>query len=270
MPNQPLTSDPYGNFKVLNQDGNLIFRCGKKKMNWYLGKGLAEIVEPDTIKLNFETKGPGHMHEAAFYLDDKENKCVVCGSEEELTKHHVVPYCYRKHLDDRYKNKCYYDILILCVKCHIEYERYVHRFREHICLKYDVPINGYPPVYDSFLNSVRKCSRIYRVHKDKLPPDRLSEIENVLFAYFGKSEISEDELISGESVNGMISSHVTHGELVISKLSTLQEIDDFFKLWRNHFVKEMNPQHLPDGWTVDRNLLQERLEREKWVKDLKQ
>ena len=79
----------YGNCQVLSPEGILMFRCDQKKANWYLNRDLADPInnDPLVIKLKFEPKGLGN-HAKPFGLTEMVNKCVNCGSEEFLTKHH--------------------------------------------------------------------------------------------------------------------------------------------------------------------------------------
>ena len=42
-----------------------------------------------------------------------------------------------------------------------------------------------------------------------------------------------------------------HGYHVVQKLDTEEKIEDFVKLWRNHFIVMMRPQFMPNGWSVD-------------------
>lgn len=58
---------------------------------------LTEKVKDDplTVKLNFEPGGRPES-EDDYYLQHKENICVVCGSEEMLIKKQVVPKEYRR------------------------------------------------------------------------------------------------------------------------------------------------------------------------------
>lgn len=89
-------------------DGELLSNCDSKKANWYIERGLAEIIkqQPLTIKLNFEPNGrkngengqkPHHdIYDDAFYVVDRENKCVVCGSKKDYSRYHVIPALYRQ------------------------------------------------------------------------------------------------------------------------------------------------------------------------------
>ena len=51
--------------------------------------------EPLTLKLHFEPAGrPGEDRE--YYLQNKENMCVVCGTEENCVRKNIVPHEYRR------------------------------------------------------------------------------------------------------------------------------------------------------------------------------
>ena len=51
--------------------------------------------EPLTIRLRFEPSGRP-TSEQDYYLIDKENICVVCGSAGPIVRKNVVPHEYRK------------------------------------------------------------------------------------------------------------------------------------------------------------------------------
>ena len=123
----------YGNCRVLHPDGQLMFLCVQKRLNWYIDRGLAELVseEPPTIQLNFEPRDRGAMDEKyrdedrEYLLGSKQNMCVVCGQSDydQPTKHHVVPHEYRKFLPHHLKNRSSHDVVPICKKHHEEYER---------------------------------------------------------------------------------------------------------------------------------------------------
>jgi hypothetical protein len=109
----------YENCQCLSLTDKHMFYCTKKKARSYLKKGLATLLseEPFVFKLNFEPKGEGNPDQ-----QPRENKCVVCGSENDLTRHHVVPYALRKMLPAELKDHLSEDIVPLCEEHHREYE----------------------------------------------------------------------------------------------------------------------------------------------------
>ena len=96
----------YGNCKILAPDGKLMCRCLEKRVNWYLNRHLAQIVDNDplTIQLNFKPSGNGSTHQDLKTI--RENICVVCGDNNlsHLTKHHTIPYEYRRYFPDELKS----------------------------------------------------------------------------------------------------------------------------------------------------------------------
>jgi len=44
-----------------------------------------------------------------------------------------------------------------------------------------------------------------------------------------------------------------HGKILVEQLGE-DRLPDFIKLWRNHFLKTMNPKFLPLGWSVDHKI----------------
>ncbi|KAJ2879463.1 hypothetical protein FB639_003082, partial [Coemansia asiatica] len=86
----PRAKTIYENCSVLDVSGNLLFRAGRKKLDWYLSRDLAREIDETTIQLTFQNKGDGRSKEP-FYLQEMRNACVVCNSIDSLTMHHVVP-----------------------------------------------------------------------------------------------------------------------------------------------------------------------------------
>ena len=90
-----LQTDPYDNCTMYGPDNEWMCACDHKKMNWYLDRNLAEKLSDNTFKLTFKPEGKGHATESAYFAEKRVNCCVICGTEADLTKHHIVPYCYR-------------------------------------------------------------------------------------------------------------------------------------------------------------------------------
>jgi hypothetical protein len=62
----------------------------RKKLNWYLDRNLAEKLDDCSIRLIFQPNGVGHVNpDEEYYLEDRDNICVVCGTSSDLTLHHV-------------------------------------------------------------------------------------------------------------------------------------------------------------------------------------
>lgn len=54
--------------------------------------------DPLTLKLHFEPAGrPGEDRE--YYLQNKENICVVCGTDKNCVRKNIVPHEYRRSVE---------------------------------------------------------------------------------------------------------------------------------------------------------------------------
>lgn len=109
----------YDNCQALAPDGELLFYCDLKKAKSYLKKGIAVMIseDPFIFQLTFEP--------AARSIEEKipkSNICAYCGIGEDLTKHHIIPYFIRKHMDVKYKSHSPSDVIGLCRKHHDKYE----------------------------------------------------------------------------------------------------------------------------------------------------
>ncbi|XP_058423182.1 exonuclease 3'-5' domain-containing protein 2 isoform X4 [Diceros bicornis minor] len=86
----------YDNCFLHAPDGQPLCTCDRRKAQWYLDKGIGELVseEPFVVKLQFEPAGrpesPGD-----YYLMVKENLCVVCGKKDSyirISNENYIPH----------------------------------------------------------------------------------------------------------------------------------------------------------------------------------
>lgn len=93
--NKPL----YHNCYLQAPDGEILCTCDRKKAEWYVTKGLGEIIEnePFTVRLKFEPSGRALGEVGQYYTQVKINQCVVCGTSNKFIRKNVVPREYRKY-----------------------------------------------------------------------------------------------------------------------------------------------------------------------------
>lgn len=117
----------YSNILMMSRENKPLTTIGEKRAEWYLKKGLGEeVTEPAVltmfpsfsriIRLKFKAK----MEERTdpFYLQVQETKCVVCGSRDNLSLHHVVPSVIRQHFSEEDKNHAHSWCVLLCHEHH--------------------------------------------------------------------------------------------------------------------------------------------------------
>lgn len=240
----------YGNCEVYSPDGELMFRCMEKRIHWYLKRNLATIIRKDpwAIKLNFTPKGKGSTE--AHLKSIRNNQCVVCGEEnlEELTRHHIIPYEYRKYFPDDLKTHNAIYVIPLCRSCHETYERYADELKKHIEEKFNAPRQNN---FQNYYHVEKHILTILR-HKDVIPKHRLDDIKGMLTKYmadfgmnFCKSDCDDDEKLEFhlKNIQNTGYSKNNHAETVIK---TCQDLDGFSKKWVTHFVETMKPKFMPD------------------------
>jgi len=224
-------NNPYGNFKMISITGNFLAYTDKKRMFWYLDRNLADRLDDTTYQLNFETKG-GNNDRSDFYKIALENKCVVCGTNKELTKHHVVPSQYRKHLPIEYKGRSSYDVVCICNDDHNEYEMEAEKLNEELLERYGLVD------YMSKNNYANRCFNALKFHKDKMDDDKIKEMTDFLIEYFDRpleETLALEKLEKYTSMSKIVMEHV-------------EDIEEFIIMWRKHFLKHTNPQHITKEW----------------------
>ena len=247
---RPLQQPLYDNILLLAPNNIKLCFCNRSKAEWYLSRDYAEYVSEDTIRLKFEPKGKGHDGDP-FYLTPKKNVCVVCGSIESLTRHHIFPYCFRRYFPDRIKRHNSHDIVPLCVSCHDSYETQADRLKVELGREFGVPFAG-NPVCDKLLTVKRHASALFG-YRDRIPKDRVDCLFDTLRKHYGKEEITEEEIALAARIKPVSKSTQTrvYGQAIVQKITDLQA---FVVRWRKHFLATMKPIHMPEYWSVDRKL----------------
>lgn len=270
----------YGNCKVYSPEGNLMFLCVDKKVDWYLerndevtGEPLAvEIkhinsvinffmtlfcIKPKDrkIQLMFQPKNEGNKGDK-YSLSKKKNKCVVTGSEvlSTLTTHHITPYCYRKCFPDEYKSANSHDIVPIRSNEHYSYERKADELKIKLAKKYKAPITGLSTVNHTLFYAI-KSAHALKHHSEKMSKEKMNGHKEKIRAYTGKKNVTQKIInnlieISYDEAKKMKS----HGELVVEKLvlEGPDAIQAFVEMWRQHFLDTMNPKYMPKYWDVKR------------------
>ena len=248
------TNEIYGNCQVFSIKGNLMFLCIEKRANWYLERGLAEKLSenPLAIKLLFETKNEGN-HGDSYYLTEKQNRCVKCGTEdlEHLTKHHIVPYQYRKFMPEEVKGNSSFDIVPICFDHHNEYERQADLLKQELAEKYDAPVVGIV-IIDEIFSVAISAAKAIRGNGNKIPTEKRTLMEDRIKAYTGKDIVSKKDIELLCSKKNAVSRTVkSHAEMVMSQVTDIQS---FVEMWREHFLECLEPEFMPNHWDPKRSI----------------
>lgn len=239
MPINASQSEIYESFTMFSPSGEFMCYCNKKKADWYIKKNLAEWIDDKKFKLIFEPNGNGKA-DNPYYREVIENRCVVCGSEKELNKHHVVPYVFRSRMPTEYKESNHHDVLATCIDCHEKYEEMATKFKKQIADELNVSMeNGMSPEQIKNKKILSARNLLERVSKGEItgvPEDRLEIIKLK----------AKEELVEEISIHG-----AAWADGIMKVIIESDDMYNFVKRWREHFVKHMSSQYLPKYWSID-------------------
>lgn len=236
----------YESFAMIHPNGELMCYTNFKRANWYVEKGLAEWIEDKKFILKFEPNGNG-KNNLPYYTQVLENKCVVCGTEDEekgLNKHHVVPYVFRSRFPVQYKESNHHDVLVTCVDCHENYEKYANRLKSKLAIDLGIDINQQMSEEEKYnkkiLSAKNILSKRQEIHTMKIPQEKLKQLE----------EIANKELLPlEEKPKGAF-----WADKIVEDVLLKNNLVNFVKMWRQHFIDFAKPQYLPNYWAVDHPL----------------
>jgi exonuclease 3'-5' domain-containing protein 2 len=255
----------YDNCYMEAPDGEMLCTCDKQKAEWYVMKDLATKVkdEPFTIRLKFEPKGRAVGEVGQYYLQEKENRCVVCGRTESYVRKNVVPREYRKFFPEILKNHTSHDVQLLCTSCHQVSDMSDLHLRRQLTQICNAPMStqegGKKSVENPKLKALRNAARALLNNADKIPEVRKRELRERLVDHVPGStaeEIPEDILreLADMPVTEEYKDFLSHAERVVKYFTANGGLVELEKMWRRHFLDTMKPRFLPNLWSVDHNV----------------
>lgn len=229
----------YENCAMYSPDGILLCKISKHKADWYLAKKLADIMQEDplTIKLKFKPNGYGNFARP-YFLQEFKNQCVACGTAENLSAHHVVPRCFRRHFPPEIKNHNSADVLALCIACHNYYETFAEKLKAELVPEFV----KFPPEYKE-KNKIKSLAKNL-LYNTNLPEDRKVDLYIACAEYLGKEDLADADLIELADLKNPRFENKPYDKYV----KGLKDIEGFSQMWRRHFVETMEPRYLPEGW----------------------
>ncbi|KAL3693196.1 hypothetical protein R1sor_006847 [Riccia sorocarpa] len=202
----------YHNCRIYADDGRLLCFCDRKKLDWYVKRGLAEFVQedPPAVRLLFEPKGRPEDENNEFYIQSKSNRCVGCGESSHYLRYRIIPSCYRQHFPEYLKSHRSHDIVLLCVDCHEAAHKAAEKHKKKIAKEFGVPL--FAKVLDAegeqnqaaFADAegekgvsplqLKNAAMALLRHGSTIPTQRREALEEVIKAYFGRETITQQDL----------------------------------------------------------------------------
>ena len=249
----------YDNCKMYSRDGVFLAICSSRRKNWYLKKGLATAINDHDFKLTFEQKGDGHVNDIPYMLEKKENRCVICGTSEGLTLHHIVPSCYRKLFPEEYKCSNHFDVVCACEICHDDYEKKAFLLKKQLIDQFAPERSVYVPSVEE-RNKDRARGAIFAIRKyyAKMPEDRKQHLFKILSEYFSQAvtiDNFEHVVQESEFQDSLSMKKKRVGEPDVQIKASFEgflkeggHLFSFIVMWRRHFVDTAQPKFLSPNW----------------------
>ncbi|KAM4691044.1 exonuclease 3'-5' domain-containing protein 2 [Rhinophrynus dorsalis] len=250
----------YDNCFLHAPDGQPLCTCDRKKAQWYLDKGIGDLVSsvPFIVKLRFEPSGRPESS-VDYYLTVKENICVVCGKRESYIRKNIVPHEYRRHFPIQMKDHNSHDVLLLCTECHAVSNYYDTSLKQQLAEEFNAPIGceeGVRLLEDPVRRQVRSAARAL-LNAAKIPDLRKEELLSEIRAFYCTEDIAEERLQEAANLETRIfnETYTPHGLKVVQNFSKggLKSLMELERRWRQHFLDTMQPKYLPQQWSVDHN-----------------
>ncbi|CAM6097604.1 unnamed protein product [Calypogeia fissa] len=206
----------YRNCRIYADDGRLLCFCDRKKLEWYVKRGLAVYMEeePPSVRLLFEPKGRPEYKGNDFYIQSKSNRCVGCGESSHYLRYRIIPSCYRQHFPEHLKSHRSHDIVLLCVDCHEIAHKAAEKHKRQIALEYGIPLFAKVTGAEGMIGGQNKAvvsneseggvsplqlknaAMALLRHGSTIPTQRRAELEKVVQTYYGRDNISMSDLHS--------------------------------------------------------------------------
>ncbi|KAK2533265.1 Exd2 [Columba livia] len=243
----------YDNCFLHAPDGQPLCTCDRKKAQWYVDKGIGELIstDPFVVKLRFEPSGRPES-QVDYYLTVKENLCVVCGKRESYIRKNIVPHEYRRHFPIQMKDHNSHDVLLLCTSCHAISNYYDNHLKQQLAEEFGAPIGseeGVRLLEDPLRRQVRSGARAL-LNADSLPDPRRAELLQSIKDFFKTEAVTPEMLQEAAGLETRIcnESYMPHGLKVVQCFAKggLRSLMQLERRWRQHFLDSMQPKHLPE------------------------
>jgi hypothetical protein len=160
----------------------------------------------------------------------------------------------------------------MCIKCHTSYEKAASELKKKIAIDFNMPLCGQGRIRLDYNIKVKKAASA--LNRKGIPEDRMRELKNIVFTWYQQfadntkneklDDIIEKALTLPDYENNEF---IEHGKHVVNQLlkdcyylAGLEDgstryrwpkLEDFIYLWREHFLKNTEPQFLSKHWKVD-------------------
>jgi len=233
------TKNLYDNCKVFTLDGEFGGFIGRGSYNWYLAKGLATKKDDNSIILNFQPDMNG-LNEFKKEEIPRENKCVVCGDDDNLCKINTIGHQYRCRFPDKYKRRRSWTIVVLCYNCSGSMSSLQHMIDQEILNEYGISKDDISHIFTKFRKMIKNIQNGMNN----------SEVKNqTLIKAYGhlptKEEIENILKELDSSWHNHYKEFKSVYDFIVNDLIVNNKIHEFELRWIKEFIDNLEPEYLP-------------------------
>ena len=240
----------YENKEMYSIQGELIGYIPANRFNWYIRKGLCTQLNDNAIKINFE---PNYKNKTNIVENEsrsgKHNRCVVCGSCENLKKFRVIPKNIKKLLPDEYKVRISNDIIVLCASDEMDSDYITNQFKNELFYDYKIDVNNFK--HDNNGQSLYLAAK--KIKKDNYAFKNCYTLKSVE-AILNKKNISpadiDNVIVEHEKFNYL--GFKFPEEMLVDKIKKENSVSELIIKFKKNFVDNLEPKYLEnDFWNSE-------------------
>lgn len=231
-----------------------------------LRRGLATVAEEDgeeVVRLHFQ---PKDNYDYAGLDAAERNACIGCGTSG-VARFYIVPRIFFAHLPQTCKSYNCHDVVMLCPACRAKTEppqlaRVAELLAQHGGIQAGGSHANAIAVSTEQAAAQRAALGLLALRKQtggrrkgRLPPERAAEFHKMVAVALGldpTAELSQEDIERAARLGNA-------GPPPSERVCAAACADDaalraFLRGWRELFVTVLQPQFLPEGWSVDADL----------------
>ena len=243
----------FGLLPVFGSDGTPLLHMKQRTVEGLVRRGMASQGwegDQKVIRLHFAPTD----HYAYAGLDAAEqNACVGCGSYG-VARYYIVPRVFFAHLPKSCKSYNCHDVVMLCPRCRSVAEPAQLSLTQELLASHGALRAGSLYANENALNSEQVAAKKAAVtlrRGGQLPEAKLRALRQAVATGLGVKEIDAGHLQLAEALgSGSLPS-----ERVVEKAAASSEsLRGFLRMWREAFLKALQPKFLAEGWSLDTGL----------------
>lgn len=244
----------FGLLPVLGSDGTPLLHMKQRTVEGLVRRGMASKGwegDQEVIRLHFAPTD----HYAYAGLDAAErNACVGCGSYG-VARYYIVPRVFFAHLPKSCKSYNCHDVVMLCPRCRSVAEPAQLSLTQELLSSSGALRAGSLYANENALTSeqvaAKKAAMSLR-RGNQLPEAKLHALRQAVATGLGVAgEIDTAHLQLAEALG---SGSLPSERVVENASASPESLRGFLRMWRETFVKALQPKFLAEGWSLDTGL----------------